>query len=429
MKRAISCVLLLTMFLALPLVSSAAFEPRTSKCEAPKDMTGTPGQLPKETIPSVYKEGSLLSIDQSWMAYAGVTDASELTVVKRSQRADAEADWCYVDLSAILLEGNTVLCLEGGWDSDNNILEIYIDNEPVFIYYFDPPVSDHDFVNRYGGPMLLLDDGTLLILDAYGALYACETDGSNLRKVTDTAISDFVYYDGKIYFANLDDPAQYPDVYCKTDNEYNDLYYPKLYRMNLDGSGLEKLTDCGVWGLSSQGHIILYQNIDEAFVFSIPENSGPYILSGPLYRYDAATGEHRSLGIESNQYIPTPYGLAVWYNEFRIEPYDVSRADLVLHDYDGKPLYKLDAGVAELFGQSCVADQNIEFHSYNLYPMLLWNAGIIDDTYDEDDDSEDVFTTVPLDGTKRIGGIKDIPLKSQYGEDDLSDYGDYDIYD
>lgn len=274
------------------------------------------------------------------------------------------------------------------------------------------------------GTLLLLDDGTLLIMDTHGVLYACKKDGSGLRQIMDTIIADFVYYDGMIYFMNLDDTVEYKDVYCDTCGDTDDLYYPTLYRVRLDGSGLEKLTDHGIWGLASQGNIILYQNIDEAFVFNVPELCGYNFLSGPLYRYDAKSGEHRPLGIESNQYIPTPYGLAVWYNEFRIEPYDVERADLVLHDYDGKPLYKLDAGVVELFGHCTVTDANIEFHSYNWYPMILWNQGMAD-SWDVDEESEDVFTTVSLDGSKKIGGVNAVPFADDEDDDQGPGYGDW----
>lgn len=420
-------MLLLSMLLLTAISGAcAAFDPRVSGCDTPEAMTGAPGKLPKTPIPSAYTKGGLLAVNKKWTAYAGTSDDSELTIERTGRADDMFTDWVSDHLSAIILDGDAVICLVGGWFSDTSAIEVYQDEEIIFSYQFDVPTGAED-ISPQGGQMLLLPDGTLLVLDMFGVLYACKTDDYDFQKVTDTTMSEIVYYDGMIYFANLDDVAEYRDVYSETDDEYQDLYYPKLYRMNLDGSGIEKLTDCGVWGLASQGNIILYQNIDEAFVFNIFELSGPNFLSGPLYRYDAKTGEHRPLGIESNQYIPTPYGLAVWYNEFRIEPYDVERADLVLHDYDGNPLYKLDAGVIELFGGYTVADTNIEFHSYNWYPMILWNMGI-EESWDDDDGSEDVFTTVPLDGSKKIGGVKEIPQRSEYTDDDV-DYIEDDWYD
>ncbi|MCL1795699.1 MAG: DUF5050 domain-containing protein [Clostridia bacterium] len=428
MKRAISWALVFTL-VGMSGLAQAALVPRVSRCETPSILTSTTGRLPSETIPSAYTKGGLLAINDGWMAYTDVTDLSELRLQKQSSKEPPLVDWLYWDLSAIIWDGSAMICLLGGWEFDGNMLEIYKDGTSVFTHTFDEPEDAETYVTRSGGPMLLLHDGTLLILDAYGVLYACKADGSGIRKVVDTAIADFVYYDGMIYFANLDDTAEYKDVYCDTEGEYNDLYYPKLYRMRLDGSGLEKLTDCGVCSLASQGHIILYQNIDEPFVFSIPEISGPDILSGPLYKYDANTGEHSALGIESNQYTPTPYGLAVWYNQFSIEPYDVERADLILHDYNGTPLYRLDAGVIELFGACFAADQTLAFHSYNWYPMILWNLGL-SDTWDYEDENDEVFTFVPLDGSAKTGGVRAIPdPSSRFGPDEADGDGWVDAWD
>ncbi len=428
MKRFFATILLFAVIFTA--ISDAAAEtmPRTSRCETPTELSGTPGKLPKGQIAASFVDGSRLAMNGKWMANAEAADPSVLVVRALRGRSDAETYYMDDDIAALIVDDDRVICLQGtSWYSDNVLLDIYENGELIYTHQFDFPGDGDDDAAGWttlDGRMLLTDQGTLYIKDMYGSLFACGTDGGGMRKVTDARMADFVYHDGMIYFANLDDTKVYEEVYDETYEEYVSLAYPTLYRMRQDGTAQEKLTDCGVWGLEAQGNIVLYQNIDEGFVFPIFELSGLYFLSGPLYRYDAGTGEHRPLGIESNQYIPTPYGLAAWHNEFNLEPYDVDRADLILYDYDGKPLYRLDAWVVELFGASFVSGENIEFYSYNLYPQMLWTRGITD--YPEDEDGEDdVFTTVPLNGGKKIGGVPNIPkAATRSADEDDGPYSD-----
>ena len=389
----------------------AAFMPRTSPCMPPEEMAGITGALPTAFLPPSYAKASLLAISEPWMAYAENSENGAALKLKNRASGSVETLGRLREDAVLLLDGSNVICLESNWQS--NTLRIYSDGAPAYAHVFEPPVSGarkEPFHNVLCGPMLLLEDGLLLLLSKDGMLYACGADGSGLHRVADTTIADFVYYGGMIYFANMDDTVTYKNVYNETDDEYSDEIYPKLYRMKLDGSGQERLTDLGVWGLASQGPVILYQNIDEAFVFLTNVLVSPRFLSGPLWRYDAETGEHRALGIEAERYIPTPYGLAVWYNEYCLDPFNIDRADLILHDYDGNPLYRLDAGVVELLCDGCAAAEGVlEFFGFNWYPMMLWSRGHADSFDAGGEYDEFVFTTVPLDGSPKTGGMPEVP--------------------
>ncbi len=245
----------------------------------------------------------------------------------------------------------------------------------------------------YAGPILrMADSGRLLFSGPTGTLYTCEMDGGDVQEIEGVAATEFVYHDGAIYFANLNDVKTYADVpfvSCVSDdeNEMLDLSYPRLYRVNLDGTGLEKLTECGVRGLVSQGPHIVYQNLDDGFTLPFSDMDWPRILFGALYGFDAEKGGHAPLSIDSDLYFATPYGLAVWYHDASFEPHDLERAELVLHAYDGTPLYRLDAGPAEYLGSYGVGEGAAVFYS-----VTDWWTG------------EQQFTTVPLDGSAKWEG-------------------------
>jgi len=187
---------------------------------------------------------------------------------------------------------------------------------------------------------LLLDTGILLYADALGNLFTCEPDGTGIQAVPNASAAEFVYYDGYVYFANLADRVAY-DAYSEPDDEFFPVEYPRLYRVRLDGTGLERLSEGGVRGLCSQGRYIFYQSLDDQYEGS---KANEYPLMGVVYGYNAEKEESHSLGIGDvfwNACIPTPYGLAVWDSTY--SPYDIDyMAKLAFYDFDGtfiRPLH------------------------------------------------------------------------------------------
>lgn len=121
MKRIISLFLLAMLFLPGMPTAYAAFKPRTSRCETPKNIPAEPGKLPA-AIPFAYTKGSLLAMEKDRMAYADHMDTMKFTVESRSNKTKIFSDWSYDDLAAIIIDGSTVICLEGGLYTDNMIL-------------------------------------------------------------------------------------------------------------------------------------------------------------------------------------------------------------------------------------------------------------------------------------------------------------------
>ena len=357
-----------------------------------------------EVVRAAYEKAGLLSMRDGRMAYVPFFYRENCVCVSGISHT---WDWDYETLEAYgslvhdaIITKDGVVCLtDDDYDDSNTMLEyLDLDGNAKTVLPEWPEEDGARPVRQFGGPLLQLPDGTLLFRDKFGAIYVCGADGSSLRAIPGIRADGFVYYDDFVYFANLDDTITHKNVYDGNASEYVDFSYPCLYRAALDGSGLEKLTVCGVRGLASQGSYIIYQNLGEPFTLPVFEQTGPEILCGPLYCHNADTGEQSALNIKSDTYVPTPYGLAVWYHDFAFEPYDIT-AELVLHGFDGTPMYRLDAGGAQFIGDACVYGETLCFYAYN------WAIN-----WDEDEYEEEIFTVVPLDG----GQSGDIALLLDY---------------
>lgn len=196
-------------------------------------------------------------------------------------------------------------------------------------------------------PLASLNDGRLLFVNGNGILRACEADGSGMRQVTDAQVHSFVYCDPYVYFTRNDDMVTYRDVYCHEYGEYLDVSYPRLYRVRLDGTDMEQMTAGGVRGLSAWGPYVLYQDIDDPFVWPQGEMPEEW-LYGVVACIDGATGRQASLAVDSACYYPTASGLAAWVPEFANSGAghegDAAGFSLILYGWDGKPLCRLDHG-------------------------------------------------------------------------------------
>lgn len=377
------------------------WKPRTSVMPTPQGL-GEPRPLTGEGIPASYRQAGRLDMAEGWIAYSAFGSETTILVgeLGGSWREDFRelytSDW----MLGFLLRQEDVLCLLAKGDNGRpTALErLLFDGKTQLI------LGGTEDGDSYGGPLLELEDGRLLFADQSGTLYICDEDGFSPVPVPGIRTHDFVYHDGYVYFLNLLDQKVYRNVYDQGINRYLDQSFPRLYRARLDGKELTRLTDCGARGLVSQGPLILYQNLDDPYTLPLDEEmSDTSFLYGPVYCYDAATGEHRALGIQSDDYIPTPWGLLVWYHDSSLEPYDIQRADLVFHSYDGVPMYALDAGPGEYMGASCLYGSSLCFYAYNW--AYEWEEG----------QEKALFTVTPLDGGPKTWGI---PL-SQEGDEEI----------
>ncbi|MEA5015205.1 MAG: hypothetical protein VB099_11645 [Candidatus Limiplasma sp.] len=375
--------------------AQGGWKPRTSALPVPQGV-GEPRPLEGEGIPASYRQAGWLDMKDGRMAYPSFAEDSVLLVADIGQDwREAPQEWSVHErtMGFLLRQEDAVCLLAAGYEGEPAALEIL--SPEGASQMVQPPAQEQEEIewDAYGGPLLEIGDGRLLFADAQGKLYACQGDGSQLAQVPGVLTHEFVYHEGFVYFANLQDQMTHENVYDQGANLYRTLSFPRLYRVKLDGSELTRLTDCGVRGLASQGPYILYQNLQEPYALPMEEMAAVELLFGPLYCYDAATGEHRDLGIESDDYLPTPWGLAVWYHDFSLEPYEIQRAELVLHSYEGTPLYALDAGPSEYAGDPCLYGGALCFYGYNW--AYDWEG--------EEEQEEFLFAVTPLDGGPKGG--------------------------
>lgn len=355
-----------------------------------------------ESIPAAYTKGTELVIWEDRIALYDFTDVMPLLHLYDIQpdgnlllKAEYQEE---ARIASIVLweDGIAYLVGENGFDRQCEL--VFIDAKGVRTRVSLGPIKRAHAPDI--GPLLRLSDGRLLFADGEGHLQMCEADGSDMRQVSAIPMQSFVYYDEYVYFTNLQDMVTYERMYCSEYDEYLDEAYPRLYRMRLDGTDVERLTDCGARGLVSQGPFIFYQNIDDPFVWPQGEMPEEW-LYGVVYCYDVNTDWHYTLGLDSAAYMPTPYGLAAWMpdkpdGEIRwledFENFDGACPDfsLILYDWHGDPLNRLDAAFLYWYELPWfVTDETICMYQYNG----------LDNTF--------VFYSVPLDGNQMSNGDAD----------------------
>jgi len=402
---ALCAALLLSVSQATGVAASAAepWEPRTSRMNAPQGL-GEGRALEGAGIPGSYVRGASLALTEDGAICASPLEPREMIRYAVEWEdgeplADMWEFYAKTPSNLIVQNDSWAYIIADSYTGDPNDF----DDSAVYAEWLDEiiPLGGPDEARiavddpPCVGPMLLVEDiGLLLVAGPTGQVYACEPGATEAHAIEGVVATEFVYHGGVICFANLNDVKTYPNVYYESavyDEPADpvDLRYPRLYSVNPDGTGLAKLTECGVRGLASWGPHIVYQNLDDGFITALPEMSERRFMHGALYGFDANGGEHRPLAIESDKYFATPCGLAVWHHGASLEFYSLDiDADLVLHAYDGTPLYRLDAGPAEFHGPYGLGDGVIVFCSVN-----EWWTGKL------------TFHTVPLDGSPKQEGI------------------------
>ncbi len=236
----------------------------------------------------------------------------------------------------------------------------------------------------YTGPVLRLSDGSILLTDGYGIPFLCDSDGSNMRQISDIRMDDYTVSGETIYFANERDQV-HKIYYHEEYDEFSVESGSCLYRMALDGSHVEKVTDYGIEGLDAQGEYVLYQNLNDPYRW--PDNSVmvDYQMNGGLYCLNTSTQERYPMYLDSALYMPTPYGLAAYLPGIMAgDDEGCGYFALVLSDWNGKILHELDAS-------------NLFWYSI---PWALEESGISFFYHNTLDEQYELFT-VPLDGAPR----------------------------
>lgn len=293
-----------------------------------------------------------------------------------SNDADEEIETVYESydpIASFIMRERSIVCMvHNGTDGWTLLFYGYGDDEIQNEIVLSVPDEEED--DAVPQVPLLLDTGLLLYADGFGTLYTCEMDGSAIQAIPNVSAAEFVYHDGYVYFANLADRVTYI-AYSDPDDEYFPIECPRLYRVRLDGSDIEKLSEGGVRGLCSQGRYICYQSLEDQYEEG---KNNEYPLLGTVHCYNAEKEESRSLGIGNaffNACIPTPYGVAIWDSVY--SPYDIDyQAKLNLYDFDGNLLRPLRADPLLLWTYNTQVvwindhlDKNaVCFHYYSEYP-------------------------------------------------------------
>ncbi len=388
MKRTANtlCRTVLVLLLAALCLSPAALGGAEGNGITPRLVAFTRIDIPSgfhslpEAVPADYSAGADLVIWEDTLAFAAVSGSTHGVRVLVQENGALRTQAEYLEetyVSGVIADQYGVAYMVGGPEYGQAIELVVVGTDGAATRI---PLGLGELGREPAvGPLLRLSDGRLLVLDGERHITIVNADGSAPRRVSDIPAEQFVYHNQNIYFTNLSDLARYLDVYIEEDDATIDAAYPRLYRMRLDGTHVERLTDCGVRGLVSKGPYILYQNMDDLFVLPGSEEED---LLGTVWCYNAQTGALRTLGIDSPLYMPTPYGLAAWLPEITDEENCPGFA-LVLHDYqNGKPLYRLDAG---------------SLYWYAL-PYFVTNDGIWVISHDYEEGVFEFFA-IPLDGS------------------------------
>lgn len=347
-----------------------------------------------DAVPAEFTPGADLAIWEDTLAFYDYSGGYPLLRVFVQRDGEMRLKDEYREearISNIVLWADGLAYLVGGlWDEKEDVELVTVGADGERTRTSLGPVSREQA--PYVGPLLRLSDGRLLLADGQGLLQLCAADGSDMRLVSDIPVQDFVYCNQFVYFSNPRDQVTYRDVYCKEYDEYLDVAYPRLYRMRLDGTLVERITDCGVRGLAARGPYILYQNIDDPFVWPQGELPEEW-LYGVVHCYHGVTGQRYTLGVDSARYLATPLGLAAWLpdlpgGEFVWNEEEQSREgacpefSLVMHDWSGKPLYRLDAGSLYWYDLPClVTDDGIWVYEHDFINNIF------------------EFDSIPLDGS------------------------------
>lgn len=272
--------------------------------------------LPND-VPADFTAGADLVVWEDTLAfcnYNGMGQAVDVWVQDEEGRMQPQAEYKEeMWISNIVLDGYGLAYLVGGPEYEEDMELVTVDALGV-----QRRVSLGAMRRErepYMGPLLRLSDGRLLVADGAGLLRLCDADGMSMRQLSDIPLQDFVYFNQCIYFTNLQGMVTYEHVYRRASDSYEDVSYPRLYRMRLDGTHVERVTDAGVRGLAAWGPYILYQNMDDPYVWPVDDSLDEW-LCGVVYCINGITSQRRTLAIDSARYLATPYGMAAWLPDF-----------------------------------------------------------------------------------------------------------------
>ena len=329
-------------------MAGAGFVPRPSALSHPNPPSGT--RPLGEGIPAGYTPGFRFAVWGDMLAFCDEFGASPVLRVHAMQGGELVPVAAYAESAPVIdlvLDAHGLAYLTGDRWTEHETTLVTI--SPDGTQHRVPLGSTAFTYVEYPGSLARLTDGRLLLVDGDGTLRVCEADGSGMRQVTDAPVRSFAYSAPYVYFTHLADMAVYEDVYSYEYGEYLDVPYPRLYRTRLDGTDTERMTEGGVRGLAAWGPHVLYQDIDDAFVWPYGELPEEW-LCGRVARLDTSTGQRTSLGLDSGCYYLTAYGPVAWVYDASADsggnPAREGYAEgfaLVLHDWYGNPLCRLAA--------------------------------------------------------------------------------------
>ena len=214
--------------------------------------------------------GTGIFVVPKWINGNDNGDQSETSGESIPGKEDTNGDVSDLDLSYF----NTYNAVNGGYIARNDELIFYISNNGSIIRMNSDGNERTVILEDLECSEVFLLGETLYFLSAKDrCIYTSDLEGANLKKIAEGNIGwfniteEFIYYvDG--YYEFVEETWEFID--------HGDYY---LYRINLDGTGLKRITHVATSNVNITEKEIVYLNIDENAIYSINlEGENPQVL-------------------------------------------------------------------------------------------------------------------------------------------------------
>ena len=205
-------------------------------------------------------------------------------------------------ISAVAALGDTAYCLQYGEDNALDLVQYAPGSESKVLYEFQA-------TDRVGN---LTVHGTELFLLLNDQLHVVYPSNGMCIKLANTAIAEYVWLNGMIYFAAKDETVEHTmdsllggDKVVKAGGV--------LYSLDVNTGSMVKLLDTGVEDLRAGGDLLYFHDLTDAYVMGSDTEEW---LEGRVYSMDPAT-KQKTCAVEGYDwgFYPTKNGLVIYTAE------------------------------------------------------------------------------------------------------------------
>jgi len=178
-------------------------------------------------------------------------------------------------IAAVAALGNTAYCLQYGEDNALDLVEYAPGSEAKMLYEFQPS----DRVSN------LTAQGTELFLLLNDQLHVVYPSNGMCIKLANTAIAEYVWLDGVIYFVAKDETVEHT-MDSLLGGEPVKKVGGVLYSLDVNTGNMVQLLNTGVEDLRAGGSLLYFHDLSDAYVMGSDTEEW---LEGRVYSMDPAT--------------------------------------------------------------------------------------------------------------------------------------------